>query len=219
MTTADREALHCPFCGGEDVDTVGPSLGCPRWRVVCDDCGSEGPPRGTGQAFDENADAEAIAAWNLRAQAAPSDVGTIAERITAAIAHAERREMTHEDGSSAVMVSSADLRALLGALRAQPPSDVDVERVARAICKASFEWNDPDQLLSKHEPPEGVEDLPNYPTDGECAYAADGEYFCYWKQWRLYVPQARAAIAALRNHPRNAPPVKSGERSFNDGGR
>lgn len=68
MTLAD-ELKPCPFCGGKDVDEAGPSLGCSRWRIVCDDCGAEGPPHGTEQSTEYHP-SEAISAWNTRASEA-----------------------------------------------------------------------------------------------------------------------------------------------------
>ncbi len=55
----------CPFCGCANCYAASPSLGQRYWRVVCDDCGAEGPPKGRDMEADD-CDADAIAAWNKR---------------------------------------------------------------------------------------------------------------------------------------------------------
>lgn len=57
----------CPFCGSASVFSESPSYGRSKWRVVCDDCGAEGPPVGQAQSFNTAADQPCIEAWNNRA--------------------------------------------------------------------------------------------------------------------------------------------------------
>lgn len=58
--------IPCPFCGSDSAFPASPSLGQRYWRVVCDDCGAEGPPVGTEQSFETDADQPCIDAWNNR---------------------------------------------------------------------------------------------------------------------------------------------------------
>ena len=79
-----------------------------------------------------------------------------------------------------------------------------LEQIARAICLADYEGYDPDEIVT-HKPPPHDEcaKLPADPdADEHFYYDADAmETFYAWKQWRLYVPHARAAIEAMRELP------------------
>ncbi len=75
------DLLPCPFCGSEIVESVAPSLGRSNWRMVCDDCGAEGPLGKSDVPFDDMPDDTAIAAWNSRATHAQPDREAIARVI------------------------------------------------------------------------------------------------------------------------------------------
>ncbi len=76
----------------------------------------------------------------------------------------------------------------------------EVERVARAICLASFDGLDPDEIRTHKPPPYCCEPTSTNPDDEEyMAYDEDAqESFFAWKLWRLYARQARAALEAMR---------------------
>ena len=66
-----EELKPCPFCGAHnrgdilDIYPASPSLGQNKWRVVCDDCGAEGPTVPAHNA--DNPDELCERAWNTRA--------------------------------------------------------------------------------------------------------------------------------------------------------
>lgn len=70
-----------------------------------------------------------------------------------------------------------------------------IERAARALCTAAFEGFEPDKLLRKGEFP--CPEMP--PQDGEQNEVVDGEHMVAYRAWRLYVPQVRAVLLALRD--------------------
>lgn len=60
------ELKPCPWCSCKTPYAASPSLGQSYWRVVCDDCGAEGPPMGKDMSAPD-CDAACITAWNTRA--------------------------------------------------------------------------------------------------------------------------------------------------------
>lgn len=60
------ELKPCPWCSCKTPYAASPSLGQSYWRVVCDDCGAEGPPWGKDM-IAPDCDAACITAWNTRA--------------------------------------------------------------------------------------------------------------------------------------------------------
>lgn len=68
------DAKPCPFCGESSITVVDGAT--TRWRQVeCGTCGARGPDICSGatpECGDENADTDAIAAWNERATASPA---------------------------------------------------------------------------------------------------------------------------------------------------
>lgn len=70
-----------------------------------------------------------------------------------------------------------------------------LERAARDLCEASFDGHGPDDIYSKAT----SNPCPNVPLqEGEFDDVIDGEHFLNLKYWRIYVPQARAVLMAIR---------------------
>lgn len=131
MAGADMEAVvsdlkRCPFCGKQPYEPVDTSYGC--WAVACrDDNECAVQPRADG-----HTEAEAIAAWNTRADirqgAAPSP--ELAEELEALERQANGYSEFH------YRVPEELFGRILTALRSPPDEGLDVLRDCREVIAA-----------------------------------------------------------------------------------